>query len=70
MKTGSSDLAASAEKEVFAHFKPIKKEKIVQKSERNTLTMHKNVPEETLKFGGVVEAGGRKVQVLEPESHV
>jgi hypothetical protein len=29
MKTGSSDLAASAEKEAFAYFRPTKKEKIV-----------------------------------------
>ena len=40
-----------------------KKKKIVQKAGRDSLTMHKNDPEETLKFGGVVEAGGRKVDM-------
>src|SRR5882762_1768282 len=68
MKTGSSDLAASAETEVFAYFRPTQKEKIVQKAERDSLTMHKNDPKESSNFGKVVEAGGNKVQVLELES--
>src|ERR1700692_776035 len=68
MKTGSSDLAASAETEVFAYFRPTQKEKIVQKAERDSLTMHKNDLKESSNFGEVVEAGGSKVQVLELES--
>ena len=70
MKTDSSCLAARAEKHIFAYFRPTKKEIIVQKVERDSITIHESDSEEILKFGGVVEAGGRKVQVFGPESHV
>ena len=63
MKTGSSDLAASAETEVFAYFRPTYEEKLVQKAERDSLTVHKSDPKESPNFGEVVEAGGRKVDI-------
>ena len=34
-----------------------KKKKVIQKAERDSLTMHKDDPKETLRFGRVVEAG-------------
>ena len=54
--TESSDLAANAETEIFAYFKPTKRQMVIQKAGRNSLGVLREDPEESLKFDRVVEA--------------
>jgi hypothetical protein len=57
MKTESTDLAAGAKTEGFANSNPTNREKVVQKTGRDSLWVPKEDPKESLRFGRVVEAG-------------
>jgi hypothetical protein len=57
MKRKSSDTATSVETERFANCKPSKREKVVQKAEKDSLGVPREDLKESLNFDKMVEAG-------------
>jgi hypothetical protein len=57
INTGSCDLAAGAETEKLVNFRPTKRQKVVQKAERDSLGVPREDSKDSLRFDRVVEAG-------------
>jgi hypothetical protein len=56
MKRKSSDSATSAETERFANCRSTKREKVIQKAEKDSLGVPIEDPKESLNFGRMIEA--------------
>ena len=62
MKIGRCDFETGAKTERFADYIPTRRQKVVQKAGKDNLGVLQEDPEESLRFGRVVVAGGHNEQ--------
>jgi hypothetical protein len=62
MKRGRCDFETGAKTVRFADYIPTRREKVIQKAGRDSLGVPQEDPEESLRFGRVVVAGGHNEQ--------